>query len=84
MVNFSGETVAFCFDMLILKHDLLTVRERIKDNGEEGLCMAAKLKNMKKITAGQLFKARVYRVGKDIFEIYKKTWQKTYRRIKWY
>ena len=48
MVNFSDGTTAFCLDKLVLKHDLMTARERIKDNREEGLLMDTELKKIKR------------------------------------
>ena len=47
------------------------VRERIKENMNTGVSVKDRLKTVKKLTAGQLFKAGSCRVGKTCFEIVK-------------
>ena len=76
VVNFSSGTAAFCLDKMVSTHDLMTARERIKENRDEGLAMSDKLKKIKTITAGQLFKAKGCRIGKDIFQIHKENMAK--------
>ena len=46
------------------------ITESIRESRDEGLSMKEKLAKMKQITAGQLFKAKGCRIGKDIFDIY--------------
>ena len=70
MVNFSSGIAAFTLDKLVQHQDLMVARERIKTNHEEGMSYKEKLKKMKTITAGQIFKAKGYRIGKDINAIY--------------
>ena len=76
VVNFSSGTAAFCLDKMVSAHDLMSVRERIKENRDEGLAMSDKLKEIKTITAGQPFKAKGCRIGKDIFQIHKENMAK--------
>ena len=71
IVNFSGGTAAFCLDKMVSQHDLMATREHNAENQDERLTMAEKLKKMKSITAGQLFKAMGCHIGKDIFNIHK-------------
>ena len=70
IVNFSQGAAAFCLDKLVTQNDLMAARERIRDNRDEGLSMKQKLEKMKQITAGQLFKAKGCRIGKDIFGVH--------------
>lgn len=70
MVNFSSGTAAFALDKIVQHQDLMAAREHIEANHEEGMSYKDKLKKMKTITTWQIFKAKGYRIGKDINAIY--------------
>ena len=70
VVNFSQGTAAFCLDKIVQHADVQAARERIKTNHQEGKSFQDKLRTIKTMTAGQLFKAKGCRIGKDIMDIY--------------
>jgi hypothetical protein len=70
-LNFSQGMGAFVLDKIVLNSDMMASRERIKANAEEGLTYKERLKMMKGFTAGQVFKAKGCRIGKDINDIHK-------------
>ena len=70
VVNFSQGTAAFCLDKIVQHADVQAARERIKTNHQEGKSFQEKLRSIISITAGQLFKAKGCRIGKDILDIY--------------
>ena len=70
VVNFSQGTAAFFLDKIVHNIDVQATRERIKCNYQEGKSFQEKLKSMKSITPGQLFKAKGCRIGEDIMDIY--------------
>ena len=43
VVHFSSGTAAFCLDKMVSTHNLMSARERIKANRDEGLAMSEKL-----------------------------------------
>ena len=69
-VNFSSGFASFALDKLVSSHDLMSARERIRSNHEKGMIFKEQVKMMKTFTAGQLFKAKGCRIGKDIHDIY--------------
>ena len=70
VVNFSQGTAAFCLDKIVQHAEVQAARERININHQEGKSFQEKLRSIISITAGQLFKAKGCRIGKDIMDIY--------------
>jgi len=70
VVNFSQVAAAFCLDKIVQQSDLMAMQERIKSNHQEGLTYKERLQQIKAFTAGQVFRAKGCRVGKDIRDIY--------------
>ena len=69
IVNFSHGIGASTLDKIVRHDDMQAARERIREGRDEGLSLKERLSKMKQITAGQLFKAKGCRIGKDIFAI---------------
>ena len=69
-VNFSQGTAAFFLDKIVQHVDVQAAIECIKSNHHKGKSFQEKLKSMKLITVGQLFKAKGCRIGKDSMDIY--------------
>ena len=71
VVNLGKETAAWCLDNIVMNKDLLSARKRIRSWQQESKLLKEKIQESKRITAGHLFKAGSYRIGKTIPDIQK-------------
>ena len=71
ILNFGKGTAAWCLDSMVMSHDLMAARERIRKSQIEGQTIKEKLQECKRLTAGNLFKCGSCRIGKTVFDIQK-------------
>ena len=69
VLNFSSGLAGSVMTTLFHQAELTGAREKIKSNLDAGKTVKERLSSVKKLTAGQFFKANSFRVGNSCFEI---------------
>ena len=81
-LNYSRSTSAFCVDALLQNEDLMKSRERIKKESKKGKCLREQIKDVKRLTAGKLFKMGTTRLGKSLLDVHKENVANEYMKQK--
>ena len=79
-LNFKTGVSKFCLETLVSNKQLQRAQESVSKQVEKGKTIEERLNSLKKITAGQLFKAGSNQIGRTIFEIKKETKPKLQQR----
>ena len=68
-LNYNNPNSAFCIDAIVQHEDLMSARERIKKEKDNGASVRDKILASKKVTAGHLVKAGTHRIGMTVFDV---------------
>ena len=75
LLNYNTGNAAFCIDSLLQHDQLMTARQRIKKEQENGKSVREKIAASKRVTAGMLVKSGSHRLGQTVFDVVKERTQ---------
>ena len=75
LLNYNTGNAAFCIDALLQHDQLMTARQRIKKEQENGKSVQDKIAASKRVTAGMLVKSGSHRLGQTVFDVVKERTQ---------